>query len=174
MKSVWRLRTAGAKRVALQFPEGLLMYACTISDILEAFTPLEQTFILGDVTYGACCVDDMSAAALGADFLIHYGHSCLVPVSVTTVPCMYVFVEIRLDLPHLVDTVALNFEPTERLLLAGVIQFSSAMQVCPLLQRRDFIRSASSCALLAVSHPCARVQAAVLIHLRVCRMPRQS
>ena len=35
-KSVWRLRQAGAKRVALQFPEGLLMYSCIISDILEA------------------------------------------------------------------------------------------------------------------------------------------
>lgn len=36
---------------------------------------MEQTFIMGDVTFGACCVDDYSAAALGADFLVHYGHS---------------------------------------------------------------------------------------------------
>ena len=33
---------------------------------------------MGDVTYGACCVDDFSAAALRCDFLLHYGHSCLV------------------------------------------------------------------------------------------------
>ena len=39
--------------------------------------------MMGDVTYGACCVDDFSAAALGADLLVHYGHSCLVPVDVT-------------------------------------------------------------------------------------------
>ena len=32
---------------------------------------------MGDVTYGACCVDDFSAKALGADFMVHYGHSCL-------------------------------------------------------------------------------------------------
>lgn len=32
---------------------------------------------MGDVTYGACCVDDYTARALGADFLVHYGHSCL-------------------------------------------------------------------------------------------------
>lgn len=32
---------------------------------------------MGDVTYGACCVDDFSARALGCDFLLHYGHSCL-------------------------------------------------------------------------------------------------
>lgn len=41
--------------------------------------------VLGDVTYGACCVDDFSAKALGADLLVHYGHSCLVPVDVTKV-----------------------------------------------------------------------------------------
>ncbi len=32
---------------------------------------------MGDVTYGACCIDDFTAKALGADFLVHYGHSCL-------------------------------------------------------------------------------------------------
>lgn len=36
-KTVWRLRQAGVRTVALQFPEGLLMYACTIADILERF-----------------------------------------------------------------------------------------------------------------------------------------
>ena len=36
-----------------------------------------DTIVMGDVTYGACCVDDFTARALGADFLIHYGHSCL-------------------------------------------------------------------------------------------------
>ena len=36
--------------------------------------------VLGDVTYGACCVDDFTARSLGAEFMIHYGHSCLVPI----------------------------------------------------------------------------------------------
>ena len=34
-KTVARVRQLGARRVALQFPEGLLMYACVIADILE-------------------------------------------------------------------------------------------------------------------------------------------
>ena len=33
--------------------------------------------IMGDVTYGACCIDDYTAVALGCDMLVHYGHSCL-------------------------------------------------------------------------------------------------
>ena len=36
-----------------------------------------DTVIMGDVTYGACCVDDFTARALGADLMVHYGHSCL-------------------------------------------------------------------------------------------------
>lgn len=36
-----------------------------------------RAVILADVTYGACCVDDYTARALGCDMLVHYGHSCL-------------------------------------------------------------------------------------------------
>lgn len=36
-KTVWRLKSANAKAVALQFPEGLLAYAGVIADILERF-----------------------------------------------------------------------------------------------------------------------------------------
>ncbi len=60
---------------------------------------------MGDVTFGACCIDDFSAEALGADLLVHYGHSCLVPVDVTRLPCMYVFVDIKMDLQHFLATV---------------------------------------------------------------------
>ena len=83
---------------------------------------------MGDVAFGACCIDDFSAAALDADFLIHYGHSCLVPVSETSIPCMYVFVDIKMDTEHFIACVRANFEPTSKLLLAGTIQFAASMQ----------------------------------------------
>lgn len=51
--------------------------------------------VLGDVTYGACCVDDFSAKALGAELLVHYGHSCLVPVDVTKVQFFWTFLSIK-------------------------------------------------------------------------------
>jgi 2-(3-amino-3-carboxypropyl)histidine synthase len=77
-KSVWRIQKENALTVALQFPEGLLMYSLIISDIFRKFCKVE-TIVLGDVTYGACCIDDFTAKKLGADLMIHYGHSCLVP-----------------------------------------------------------------------------------------------
>eukprot|EP01084_Bolivina_argentea_P168928 292850_1 len=98
-KTVWR--AMGEARVGLQMPEGLLMYACVISDILERFASTEVV-VLGDVTYGACCVDDLGAKALGCTLLVHYGHSCLVPNTETVIKCLYIFVEIAIDTQHMV------------------------------------------------------------------------
>ncbi|GAA5903190.1 hypothetical protein JCM8208_002232 [Rhodotorula glutinis] len=107
-KSVAQILRNRATRVALQMPEGLAMYGCAIVDILERFTAAECV-IMGDVTYGACCIDDYTARALGCDMMIHYGHSCLVPVDTTTIKTLYVFVEIGVDRQHLAGTVRLNF-----------------------------------------------------------------
>lgn len=38
-KTVWRLRTAAVRVAALQFPEGLLMYACILADIFQTCAP---------------------------------------------------------------------------------------------------------------------------------------
>jgi len=132
-KTIWRIEKAKATAIALQLPEGLTMYASTIGDILIKFayrfqppsqqdkegkteTPKEikSLSILGDVTYGACCIDDLSARCLGCDLLVHYGHSCLVPLTCTVIPCLYVFVEIRVDVQHLVDCVKLTFLEEEQ------------------------------------------------------------
>ena len=75
-KTIWQIRKYSIKRVALQMPEGLSMWACALVDLVEQFTDAEA-LVMGDVTYGACCVDDYTARALGCDMLVHYGHSCL-------------------------------------------------------------------------------------------------
>jgi 2-(3-amino-3-carboxypropyl)histidine synthase len=75
-KTIAQIKKNGSTRVALQMPEGLLMYGCSIVDIIERFTEAECV-IMGDVTYGACCIDDYTARALGCDMMVHYGHSCL-------------------------------------------------------------------------------------------------
>ncbi|GAA6006483.1 hypothetical protein JCM10207_004947 [Rhodosporidiobolus poonsookiae] len=107
-KSVAQIKKNGAARVALQMPEGLAMYGCALVDLIERFSGAECV-IMGDVTYGACCIDDYTARALGCDMMIHYGHSCLVPVDTTTIKTLYVFVEISVDRPHLAASVRLNF-----------------------------------------------------------------
>ena len=51
-----------------------------------------------------------------------------VPVDVTGVPAMYVFVDIGIDVAHLVDSVRLNFDSGAHLALAGTIQFAGSIQ----------------------------------------------
>jgi len=132
-KTIHRIRTLNANMVALQFPEGLLIFSCAIADILEEFAGCE-TLIMGDVTYGACCVDDLTAKALGAQLMVHYGHSCLVPVDAMTagIKMLYVFVDIQIDLDHFIETLRYNFPLNDNeiphLAIVSTIQFVAALQ----------------------------------------------
>ncbi|KAI9297350.1 CG11652-like protein [Neoconidiobolus thromboides FSU 785] len=136
-KSIWQIKKFGATKVALQFPEGILMFACTIADILERFCDV-KTVIMGDVTYGACCVDDFTAKALKCDFLLHYGHSCLVPVDITSIKTLYIFVDISINIQHFIDTVEYNFEVGSKLALVGTIQFGTALQASYQLLSKNY------------------------------------
>ncbi|RGP79706.1 diphthamide biosynthesis 1 [Fusarium longipes] len=126
-KTIHRIQTSGAKRVALQMPEGLLLFATTISDILTQFCPGIETLIMGDVTYGACCIDDYTARALGCDLLVHYAHSCLIPVDVTTIKTLYVFVDISIDATHLLASLERNFASGKTIAVVGTIQFNATI-----------------------------------------------
>uniref|UniRef100_A0A2K5WTL1 2-(3-amino-3-carboxypropyl)histidine synthase subunit 1 n=1 Tax=Macaca fascicularis TaxID=9541 RepID=A0A2K5WTL1_MACFA len=145
-KTIWRIQQAQAKKVALQMPEGLLLFACTIVDILERFTEAE-VMVMGDVTYGACCVDDFTARALGADFLVHYGHSCLVPMdtSAQDFRVLYVFVDIRIDTAHLLDSLRLTFPPATALALVSTIQFVSTLQAAAQELKAEYRVSVPQC-----------------------------
>ncbi|GAB5580665.1 2-(3-amino-3-carboxypropyl)histidine synthase subunit 1 [Prionailurus iriomotensis] len=187
-KTIWRIQQAQAKKVALQMPEGLLLFACTIVDILERViqawqqilwqcvgqSPLflthewfteAEAMVMGDVTYGACCVDDFTARALGADFLVHYGHSCLgrrsLPVSgmalafllcrfpmdtsVQDFRVLYVFVDIRIDTTHLLDSIRLTFPPASSLALVSTIQFVSTLQAAAQELKAEYRVSVPQC-----------------------------
>lgn len=136
-KTIHRAREVGAVRVGLQMPEGLLLYATTLSDIIRRHaTTVTSTVVLADVTYGACCVDDLSAHALQCDLLVHYGHSCLVPVQRSRIPALYVFVHIAFDITHLAAVMRQNFRRGDRIALVATIQFVDALdrlreRLCP-------------------------------------------
>ena len=117
-------------KVSLQFPEGLLLHSTLIADLITEFcseksvegsVPVE-CLILGDVTYGACCIDDLASKKLDCDFIVHYGHSCLVPIPDMTISnVLYVFVEIGIDIRHLLESVAFNFQTDEKIYLMGIV-----------------------------------------------------
>uniref|UniRef100_A0A9J7XG29 2-(3-amino-3-carboxypropyl)histidine synthase subunit 2 n=1 Tax=Cyprinus carpio carpio TaxID=630221 RepID=A0A9J7XG29_CYPCA len=76
------------KKVALQFPDEFLPDAVRVSVEIEKETNA-KTFILGDTSYGSCCVDEVAAEHVRADCIVHYGPSCLSPCR--RLPLLYVF-----------------------------------------------------------------------------------
>jgi diphthamide synthase subunit DPH2 len=109
------LAAVGATRVALQFPDELLSQSPGVVRALTAALRKQpagttdggsaaagaaRLAVLGDTSFGACCVDEVAAAHMPADAVVHYGPSCLSPPS--ALPVLHVFD----DTPLAVDTAA--------------------------------------------------------------------
>ncbi|KAK8709188.1 hypothetical protein V6N13_060217 [Hibiscus sabdariffa] len=69
-------------RVALQFPDDLLKHSTKVVTCLRNKLGSGNKvglFVMADTTFGSCCVDEVGASHIGADCVIHYGHTCLSP-----------------------------------------------------------------------------------------------
>ncbi|NXF58105.1 DPH2 synthase, partial [Ciccaba nigrolineata] len=88
------VRGGGFRKVALQFPDGLLADAAAVAARMEAATGAEM-YILGDTTYGSCCVDEVAAEHAGAEAVLHYGPACLSPCR--KLPVLHIFGQQPLD-----------------------------------------------------------------------------
>jgi diphthamide biosynthesis protein 2 len=73
-----RILDGNYERIALQFPDELLADSATVASKLRNNTG-KSVFILADTSYGSCCVDEVAAEHVNADFIVHYGRSCLSP-----------------------------------------------------------------------------------------------
>jgi 2-(3-amino-3-carboxypropyl)histidine synthase len=123
-KTLWRIQETQAKRIGLQFPEGLQMFACILCDILKSLSEIEDCIVLADIVFGACCVEDLTASELNLDLLIHYGHSCLIPINETCMKTLYVFVDIQINVDDLVKTLIHNFaDESKPVALVSTVQF---------------------------------------------------
>jgi 2-(3-amino-3-carboxypropyl)histidine synthase len=71
---VKEVRKVKAKRVGLQFPEGLKDKALEVASKIEAKTKA-TVIVMADPTYGACDVKTQQAKKLGIDLLVHFGHT---------------------------------------------------------------------------------------------------
>ncbi len=72
-----KIRKISAKRVLLQFPDGLKQYATAIVDFLEEKTDSEFFIFLGDC-YGACDIP-LGMNENKFDLIIQFGHNSLMP-----------------------------------------------------------------------------------------------
>ncbi|CAI5443613.1 unnamed protein product [Caenorhabditis angaria] len=114
------IRELSAQRVALQFPDGFLIFARRIAVALEAET-LAKTFVLADTSYRSCCIDEVAAAHATCDALIHFGEACL-SAPTRNIPVRYVLGKMPIDLQHLKSTIdAQNLAPNSTVILTDSI-----------------------------------------------------
>ena len=76
----------GAKRVLFQLPEGLKTEGPCLASVAEKLGAV--AFVSADPCYGACDLPFQEAENLGADLLVHYGHSAMTPQQ--RVPTIYI------------------------------------------------------------------------------------
>ncbi|KAM7308494.1 2-(3-amino-3-carboxypropyl)histidine synthase subunit 2 [Ixodes scapularis] len=89
----------GYKTIALQFPDEMLIDSVRVTLLIQKAVVDARLFILGDTSYGSCCVDEVAAEHIQADSIIHFGHSCLsVP---SKLPVLFVFGNSPCDLNEL-------------------------------------------------------------------------
>ena len=118
-------------KVALQFPDFMLSDSPRVVSLLQKeyrMTKSSQTiiptseneesndmlqrdvlfFVLGDTSYSNCCVDEVAAAHLSADLIIHYGPACMSPINY--IPTIYVFGKAPLSQSHLLWNIGICLE----------------------------------------------------------------
>lgn len=84
----------------------------------------EQLYILGDTSYGACCVDEIAAEHVDAEVVVHYGRSCLSPTA--RLPVIYVFTTRPLELEPVVEVFKQTYpEREQKAVLMADIPYSN-------------------------------------------------
>jgi diphthamide biosynthesis protein 2 len=121
-RTVDDIKQHGWRKVALQFPDDMLSHSVRVyqmlargikdhatatsngtsrlTDKLENLNIDEQNqdtklTILGDTSYGSCCVDEIAAEHVDADAVVHYGRACLSPTA--RLPTTHVFTQAGLN-----------------------------------------------------------------------------
>ena len=121
--------------IALQFPDELMSYASYVSTSLENRTK-KKVYILADTSYGSCCVDEVAANHYNADFIIHYGQTCLSYPEKT--PVFFVFGQGKFDTECFISTVKNAFSNDENILLFYDVQYTSAVNNCREVLGKNF------------------------------------
>jgi diphthamide biosynthesis protein 2 len=131
LRTVQEIQQGGYKRIALQFPDGLLLHAVRVFQALQkelsvgAAKPEKTTktqedletdlsnvslqdsdsvklYILADTSYSSCCADEIAAEHVAADVIVHYGLACLSPTA--RLPVIHVFTRLPVDMEAVVSS----------------------------------------------------------------------
>ena len=111
-------------RVTLQFPDSLLSYAPKVAEKLRRRSSMSFA-VLGDTSYGECCVDEVAAEHFGSDGVIHYGNSCLTPTQ--RLPVLHIFTSLPIDISDLLEKLD-SIDDSRQIYLFYDVRFHTAIE----------------------------------------------
>jgi len=120
-----------AKIIAIQIPEGLKTKANSIIEELSSGTGAE-VIVIADTCWGACDLGDMKALSVGADMLVHFGHSKMLE---SKLPVVYVPVHVKWEQTKFQKGISdlieiLNKEKISSVGLAASLQYLPFLERC--------------------------------------------
>ncbi|TQV97056.1 diphthamide biosynthesis protein 2 [Cordyceps javanica] len=132
-------------RIALQFPDHMLVDAPKVAEILSRDIEarredkkLVKISILADTSYSACCVDEVAAEHADAQVAVHYGRTCLSPTS--RIPVIYVYTTHKLDHGAVLQEFRKEFNSTTSkvVIMADLTYQSHVASVVELLKENGY------------------------------------
>ncbi|MEM3464063.1 MAG: diphthamide biosynthesis enzyme Dph2 [Candidatus Bathyarchaeia archaeon] len=108
----------GAKRVLIQLPEGLKGEAPRLAKVVEKAGALP--IVSADPCYGACDLATSEAESLGADLIVHYGHTKLLKYE--KVPTIYIEARAAISVTETVEKALPLMENWHKVGLATTVQ----------------------------------------------------
>mmetsp|Transcript_290 Transcript_290/g.784 ORF Transcript_290/g.784 Transcript_290/m.784 type:complete len:393 (-) Transcript_290:889-2067(-) len=129
-KTINKLEKNRFKTIFLQLPEGLFCFSIFLIDLFVKNLFFSKIFYFSNRTiFGACCVDDNFVKFVGLDVILHYGHSCLIPVFKCIVSISYIFLEIFFDNSVMIESFIEKFYKKNNYWgLTSTIQFTSSLR----------------------------------------------
>ncbi|KAI9755616.1 MAG: Diphthamide biosynthesis protein 2 [Lichina confinis] len=167
-RTVQEIKTGEWKRIALQFPDDMLRDAAAVFEALNSGLQeaalkrrgeatatdnedsgairgsasngpdIEKLYILGDTSYGACCVDEIAAEHVDADVIVHYGRTCLSPAA--RLPVIYIYTEQRLPQDLVLQALRSAFPDSSKeiILMADVMYTNDVREIAAILTKEGY------------------------------------
>ena len=112
-----------AKRVLIQLPEGLKTEGCRLAAIAEKAGAV--AIVSADPCYGACDMATIEAEILGADLILHYGHTEMIREN--GVPIVYVEARANVDVKDVIMKALPYFDRWKSIGLTTTVQHVHAL-----------------------------------------------
>ena len=120
------IKKRGAKKVLLQLPEGLKPQALRLADTIEKAGA--KAIVSGDPCYGACDIPLCETEILGADLIVHYGHSEIVKPKNVSAPIVYFVAKAKLNIEPILKKAVPLIQPWTKIGLATTIQHADRLE----------------------------------------------